>query len=406
MRIAIVAPHAGYVARGAERWAFELWRCWEPNCRVFSLAATEWTSRVKGFRRDNAAYQLYLKLIRPLTAVQLDARIFARTNFGLLLSEVGLEHFTFAAHLFRALEDYAPDVVFACAGPVQANVIAKYCREFNVPFVAVSGTGNSPTTLREARSRPDAMCVQTPSAKTLLNEHMPDLFVECVPNGVDIDSFSPDGARFTIEEIESRAHNRDVKIERPIYFSISALDIRAKRIDALISAVARLPEGALVLASSGRDKKAIIEHGDASLGARFAYIGELSNEDVVRLTNTGDVTGLFSPREAFGTVLIEAMAAGKPVVANLNEDTKWIVGENGGILTDVLDDAALSSALQLAAYRDWGDGPRTQALRFGSWETIASRYLQIATDARNRRARARDTDVRMPSGKAQRTGTP
>ena len=70
------------------------------------------------------------------------------------------------------------------------------------------------------------------------------------------------------------------------------------------------------------------------------------SESWIRLYSEADVFALPTRAEAFGIVLVEAMAAGLPVVAtNINAIPEIIVDEETGLLVPPDDDAALRGAL-------------------------------------------------------------
>lgn len=82
-----------------------------------------------------------------------------------------------------------------------------------------------------------------------------------------------------------------------------------------------------------------------------------------------------SINEPFGNVFIEAMAANKPVVADDDEDRRWIIGD-AGVLTDVRSVEKIADALWKAYNTDWGNGPRKQAEKF-SWDKIIEQYSDL-----------------------------
>jgi glycosyltransferase involved in cell wall biosynthesis len=113
------------------------------------------------------------------------------------------------------------------------------------------------------------------------------------------------------------------------------------------------------------------------LPGRFAWFGVLPWEDIPVLYRTADVFCLPSIAEPFGGVFVEAMGANTPVVAHRDMDREWIMGERGGILTDVKSPQKLSRALTQAYETDWKDGPRSQAMKMFDWEVIAEKYAEI-----------------------------
>jgi glycosyltransferase involved in cell wall biosynthesis len=79
--------------------------------------------------------------------------------------------------------------------------------------------------------------------------------------------------------------------------------------------------------------------------------------------------------EAFGNVLVEAMATNLPVVATNDPIRHEIVGE-AGILIDPENTEEYAAALQKALEINWGEKSRKQAEKF-SWDKIALKYEEL-----------------------------
>jgi glycosyltransferase involved in cell wall biosynthesis len=194
-----------------------------------------------------------------------------------------------------------------------------------------------------------------------------------IPNGVDLDTFSPNKQPFSGEEIE-KLTGRKVSIEHPIVLSTSALEKR-KGINRLIEAMKKLEEGTLLLANTGSQERILTEMGERILGNRFIYLGVLDKNALSRLYATCDIFCLPSPEEAFGNVLLEAMSCNKPVVSHDDESRRWIVGD-GGVLTDVTNPGRLADAIEKAYETDFKDKPREQAKKF-DWDEIVGMYEKL-----------------------------
>lgn len=126
----------------------------------------------------------------------------------------------------------------------------------------------------------------------------------------------------------------------------------AKGIDLLIGAAARLAPGlpelrVLVVGPDWGERAAAEQQVRAAGLERFVtFTGELSRTDVRRALRSAHVLAHPSRFEAFGIVLLEAMAAGLPVVALRTAAMPEVV-EHGrtGLLADPDDQASLAGCL-------------------------------------------------------------
>ncbi len=123
-----------------------------------------------------------------------------------------------------------------------------------------------------------------------------------------------------------------------------------------------------------RDK--ILDYGLKKLGKERFELISVPYQKMPEVYRGADVFTLPSKSsEAFGNVLVEAMASGLPVVATDDPIRREIVGD-AGILVDPTNVDSYSSALREALSKDWGGLPRKQAENF-SWDIIADNYISL-----------------------------
>lgn len=139
----------------------------------------------------------------------------------------------------------------------------------------------------------------------------------------------------------------------------------AKGQDLAIRALAKLTDAELVLAGHGEDLPAL-----QSLAAELALTDRVHllgwRDDVPRLMATADVVLLPSRWEGMPYVVLEAMAAGKPVVATRVDGARDLVDQGQtGLVVEVGDVPALADALNRVLSGALGDlqavGARAQA---------------------------------------------
>ena len=122
--------------------------------------------------------------------------------------------------------------------------------------------------------------------------------------------------------------------------------------------------------------KRLFDLGNRILKNRLIILDTLSQEQLSKLYRSCDIFSLPSKNEAFGNVIIEAMASGLPAVVTNDEGFKWMVSEKGGTLVDVTNIGSYAKALEEAYEKNFGDGPQKQAQKF-SWHVIEEKYLKL-----------------------------
>jgi phosphatidylinositol alpha-mannosyltransferase len=208
-------------------------------------------------------------------------------------------------------------------------------------------------------------------------------YYNILPNGVDIEHFSPDVP--PIEEF------RDGKLN--ILF-VSRLEKR-KGLNHLLEAFKQvkreIPNSRLIVVGPGTRLRRGYERVVRRSGLKdVVFTGMVAYEDLPRYYKTADVfCAPATGRESFGIILLEAMAAGKPVVASNIEGYANVLAHNvDGLLVPPGDNEMLAQALislltDESLRREMGARGRVKALEY-SWERIAQNvlkyYIQVLSE--------------------------
>ena len=195
--------------------------------------------------------------------------------------------------------------------------------------------------LRRLMQRLDARTVVSAAVLPYITRYFPGDY-QIIPNGIDPERFHADGLR-PIERFNDGKLN--------ILF-LGRLDKR-KGFRYLLAAFARVkarvPQARLIVAGafSKEDKEKYVLQVRAEGLRDVKFVGYVSSEELPRYYRTAHVfcapsTGF----ESFGLVLLEAMAAGTPIVASDIPGYHHVVTHGGeGLLVPPMDEEALADAL-------------------------------------------------------------
>ena len=215
------------------------------------------------------------------------------------------------------------------------------------------------------------------------NKHFPADYT-IIPNGVDVEHFSQDVP--PIDEFS------DGKVN--ILF-VSRLEKR-KGVNYLLKAYKRIkreiPDSRLIIVGPGTrwSKKYEKKAGQNSL-PDVIFTGRVPHSELPRYYQTADVVCCpATGKESFGIVLLEAMAAGKPVIAsNIKGYADVITHGSEGLLVPPRDEKRLAEALvslmtDEALRQEMGARGRVKAQDY-RWESIAIRVLECYSEVLNKR---------------------
>lgn len=207
--------------------------------------------------------------------------------------------------------------------------------------------------------------------------------VIAIPAGVDLNRFSPAGER-------DPAVGRFAGGRRVIFF-LAGLDQAHyfKGLHVLFQALTRIPDVVLVVGGEG-DLRPHYEAQAMQLGIadRVLFVGRIADDVLARHYRAADVLVLPSidRTEAFGLVLLEAMACGKPVVASRLPGVRTLVEEgHNGYLAEPGDVADLADKLSRCMRESGELGVHARgwvAERF-NWKTAGQQLLALYRDISN-----------------------
>lgn len=217
-----------------------------------------------------------------------------------------------------------------------------------------------------------ALVVQTDREAELVAEFAPRAKLRTIPPGIDLAAWShPEG---------DRADGLGLPKE---YFLFVGRVASNKGLPTLLEALARLEPGVrrpLVLMGRDWGERARLESQAKALGVDgdVRFLGHVESPSVYR----GVIRGaralvLPSEWEAFGLVLLEAMAAGTPIVASAVGGVPDVLeGGRAGRLVPYGDPSALASALRSVLE----DAPETERRRVSARERVAGFDWSVTVD--------------------------
>ena len=196
--------------------------------------------------------------------------------------------------------------------------------------------------------------------------------VRFIPNGVDLAVFQPGPA---------------MPDDGPLHVVCVARLIERKGQGHLIEAIKRLTDSGIKVVLS------LIGTGDSQrnyedqarrlgIGDRVRFVGYVPREEINAYYNSAHVFALPSYNEGMSLAVLEAMAAGLPLVVTRTGGTAELVEEGvNGYSFNWADVDALTNYLRMLAKdralaRRMGASSRARAAFFG-WDVIADRFLEV-----------------------------
>ena len=204
--------------------------------------------------------------------------------------------------------------------------------------------------------------------------------VRVVPNGVDADRFVPAGPGDARVELA----RRETGIDGPYVLYAARLEDPGKNHLRLVRAFARSSvRETHVLALAGGDwgarERITDEIAAAGVRDRVRLLGYVADDVLAGLVAGADAVAMVGMHEGFGLPALEALAAGRPVLASTTGALPEVVGDFG-VPCDPTDEGSIRRALERVVRDEaWRariatDGPRWA--RAHGWDATAAGLLE------------------------------
>ncbi|MFC0336989.1 Glycosyltransferase involved in cell wall bisynthesis [Kushneria avicenniae] len=288
---------------------------------------------------------------------------------------------TMPGSLDEAIRAFAPDIVHSNHPFLLGDTAVRVAQGRGLPLVFTHHTlyehythyvpGNSPVMQRFALALSngyselcDTVIAPSESIRTILRERGVRAELEVVPSGVDIERFAEGNreywrAHFGIDE---QAH---------VVGHVGRL-AQEKNLPFLTRSVCRAlsehPEMHFMVVGDGDERDAILTQAhQMGVGERVHLTGVLKAQALIDAYHAMDSFAFASFSETQGMVVVEAMAAGLPVVALDATGVREVLShERNGLLLPEQDEQAFARALGSLS-----DPQRCQSLREGAMATAA-----------------------------------
>ncbi len=290
--------------------------------------------------------------------------------------------------LFRVISTERPDVIHAFL--FRANLAARVAGRLLGTRILISSYRNLGDLARWHHQVVDRLTARWVHAITCCSEAVRQVALSrvrgnerkfiTIPNGVDI-------GRFNHERVAARTE-LGLRHDMPVIGTICRLEEPRKGLSVLLEAMAKMVASSasrpcqLLIVGEGSALKAL-EDLSARLGLSQWVIFAGMRRDVARVLPLLEVFVCPSISEGFGIAIVEAMAAGRPVVATAVGGIPEIVVHGvTGLLVPMGDPSALAVAIQdllndSAKARAFGSQGQVRVRERFSIETVVKRHEEL-----------------------------
>lgn len=227
--------------------------------------------------------------------------------------------------------------------------------------------------------RASAVVANSGGLADLARRFAPDQPVAIIPNGVDAQCFTPAAVA--------------VGAAGGLSLLFVGRVVRQKGLDVLFEALASLPPALLAgvtlrIVGDGPARPDLEAQAQRlGLSERIRFLGWLGRDELPAAYRSADAFVFPSRDEGMPNVVLEAMAAGLPVVATrIAGNRDLVVDGETGLMLDTDDVPALAAAIARLAgdaplCRRLGEGGRRRVVDHFSWRAVASAYRDLALAA-------------------------
>jgi glycosyltransferase involved in cell wall biosynthesis len=350
MKILIPALHYYPVVGGLETWTRQIAQRLSQKAEVFVV-----TGKVKA--QPNREERGGLKITRT--------SLFALSNLSHSPIAYSLSLLPFIFFKSLVLIKKEKINILHCQGFLSSLMGSCLSKLTGVPYIVTVQKMESKGALKRIVYRRATVCI---GASQVIGQYFKEIGcrnIEVIPNGIDLQKFS---------SLQPKPHNDFVVM------TIARLE-KVKGVEYLIRAFAKLIEtepqlGELVIIGDGSERKNLENLAESlKLKERVKFLGEIPNERMPEYLAMADCFVLPSLKEGFGIVVLEAQAAGVPVIASkVGGILDLIEDQKNGLLVESGNPEQIAAALA-KVYSGWR--PSVIDLKKYNWQDIADKVYQV-----------------------------
>ncbi len=274
---------------------------------------------------------------------ELEHAVFLKSRTIIIRKRFDDRYIFLPAGVEKALQEIAPDMVFAMEYNPTILRAVHWCRKHRIPFVSwTDGTLNSEKNIGKVQRLSRSYIIKRAAAFVASSTASKETQV----------AYGADPAKcflsyLTVDIDKYLAKKESYETKQMIY--VGSL-IQRKGLDLLMDALADTREDIrLVIVGEGQEKQAL-EQQIESLGItdRVEFKGFVEGEALRELYRSSDVFVLPTREDCFGLVILEAMCASLPVISSKYADGARdliVEGENGYIV-DPEDTEGFAAAIE------------------------------------------------------------
>ena len=277
-------------------------------------------------------------------------------------------------HAHYAYPDGAAAAVLAARAGLPLVIT---CHGSDINMLARSPSRRRPIAwgLRQAAS---VVAVSHDLAEKIANLGIPASRIRHIPNGVDLSRFSL-GDKF-----QARAA-LGLLADVPWLVAAGRLE-PVKGYDRLLRAVARLENVHLLLVGDGGQRPNLERLSrELDISDRVRFVGRVGRDGLSVYYQAADALVLSSHSEGWPTVIHEALACGRPVVAPaVGGIPEALADPNLGLLLASAEPDILAAGIRRTLASHWEPAVLRQAAMAHAWDNVAARHLGLYSEALKR----------------------
>lgn len=365
MKIALLSLYSGTVFRGVESWADKIAYYIKKNSEEVLLIQG---GKLKG---DDEIY---------IRSVNICAKDYSGNNSlidkikrKLDIHPSDLDVKTFYIKSITNLVEFNPDIIIPLHGKVNylKKKISRY--KLKAKFIGVGHAGIP----KDVQYYDGFITLTQRDMIQIENLNIPKMYI---PNGVDLNLFRNIN-KDKIVDFYRKIENEYNKISKPILLVVSAL-VGYKRVNLAMEAIKHMKTGTLIVVGDGpeKDKLQNIANNIMKFNSdiNIIFMNRIKYDDMPLLYRIADVfTHPADETEAFGSVIIEAMASGLPVVVNDDVVRRDIVLDDNYLVDPTDVDDYVNKIKNVLHNKDHFNKLSIDISEKYDWNEICKKYLSF-----------------------------